>query len=83
MAAQSNEHPGRILLEEFLLPYDITVLSLSQQTEIPKSRLAQILKGEEPITHETASKLGDFLGTSDDYWLRLQYAYDKSSKDIN
>ncbi len=83
MATHANEHPGRILLEEFLLPYDITVLSLSKKTEIPRSQIAQILKGTGRITHETASKLGDFLGTSDDYWLLLQQAYDKSFKDIN
>lgn len=83
MARKSNMHPGQILLEEFLLPMDITVYSLSQTTEIPHEKIAKIIQGSGRITHKTASRLGDFFGTSDRFWLGLQAEYDNSDKNIN
>ena len=41
----ANIHPGEILLEEFLRPLEITAYRLSKDTEIPQTRISQIIKG--------------------------------------
>jgi addiction module HigA family antidote len=43
-------HPGEVLLEEFLLPLEISAYRLSKDLDIPQTRLSQILKGKRSIT---------------------------------
>ena len=50
----ANIHPGEVLLEEFLLPMEITAYRLSKDLEIPQTRISQILKGKRRITADTA-----------------------------
>lgn len=55
-----NIHPGEILLEEFLEPLEITAYRLSKDTEIPQTRISQILKGKRRITADTALRLSSY-----------------------
>ena len=71
-----NIHPGVILLEEFLLPMEITAYRLSKSISIPQTRLSQILKGKRRITADTAVRLSLFFGNSAQFWLNLQDEYD-------
>ena len=41
-----NIHPGKILKEEFLEPYEITAYKLSKEINIPQTRISQIIKGK-------------------------------------
>ena len=45
MARLKNIHPGEILLEEFLIPLNISAYKLSKDVAIPQTRISQILKG--------------------------------------
>ena len=72
----ANIHPGEILLEEFLRPFEITAYRLSKDTEIPQTRISQIIKGKRRITADTALRLGSYFGTSAKFWLGLQDDYD-------
>lgn len=88
MEKLENVHPGEILNEEFLIPMNITAYRLSKDTEIPQTRISQILKGKRSITADTALRLGLYFGTSPKYWLGLQDDYDieeerKSKKDLH
>ena len=83
----SNIHPGEILLEEFLRPLDITAYRLSKDTEIPQTRISQIIKGKRRITADTALRFSSYFGTTAKFWLGLQVDYDieeerKSKLDI-
>ena len=49
-----NIHPGEILLEEFLIPMEITAYRLSKDISIPQTRVSEILKGNRRITADTA-----------------------------
>ena len=71
-----NIHPGEILLEEFLRPLKITAYRLSKDTEIPQTRISQIIKGKRRITADTALRLSTYFGTSAKFWLGLQNDYD-------
>ena len=68
--------PGEILLEEFLTPLGISQNRLASDIDVPVSRVANIVKGKRAITVDTALRLGAYLGTSPEMWLRLQADYD-------
>ena len=76
MERLDNIHPGEILLEEFLEPMEISAYRLSKDTEIPQTRISQIIKGKRRITADTALRLSSFFGNSAKFWLGLQDDYD-------
>ena len=71
-----NIHPGEVLLEEFLIPLDITAYRLSKDLGIPQTRVSEILKGRRRITADTALRLSKYFGNSPKFWLGLQDDYD-------
>ena len=76
MEKLSNIHPGEILSEEFLKPLGITAYRLSKDTEIPQTRISQILKGNRRITADTAMRLSSYFGNTPKFWLGLQNDFD-------
>ena len=71
-----NIHPGEILNEEFLIPLNITAYRLAKETNIPQTRVSEIIKGNRRITADTALRLSIFFGNSARFWLGLQDDYD-------
>ncbi len=76
MERLANIHPGEVLLEEFLRPLGITAYKLSKDTDIPQTRISQIIKGKRKITADTALRLASYFGTTAKFWLGLQNDYD-------
>lgn len=76
MEKLKNIHPGEILLEEFLIPMEISAYKLAKETFIPQTRVSQIIKGNRRITADTALRLSKFFGTSPKFWLGLQDDFD-------
>lgn len=76
MEKLSNIHPGEILNEEFLIPLNITAYRLAKETNIPQTRISEIIKGNRRITADTALRLSVFFGNSAKFWLGLQDDYD-------
>ena len=76
MAKLKNIHPGEILLEEFLIPFNITAYKLAKDIDIPQTRVSQIIKGNRRITADTALRLSKYFGNSAKFWLGLQDDYD-------
>lgn len=73
-------HPGEILKEEFLAPVEITQVALAQHIGVPLQRVNEIIRGKRGITPETAWLLSQALGTTPQFWMNLQDAYDLTSK---
>ena len=71
-----NIHPGEILQEEFLIPYEISAYRLSKDIGIPQTRISEILKGNRRITADTALRLSKYFGNSAKFWLGLQDDFD-------
>lgn len=71
-----NITPGEILLEEFLIPMNITQYRLSKELEIPQTRISEIIKGNRRITADTALRLSAYFGNSAKFWLGLQDDFD-------
>lgn len=71
-----NIHPGEILLEEFLIPLQISAYKLSKDIGIPQTRTSEIIKGKRRITADTALRLSKYFGNSAKFWLGLQDDFD-------
>jgi len=61
---------------DFLRPLEITAYRLSKDTEIPQTRISQIIKGKRRITADTALRFSSYFGTTAKFWLGLQVDYD-------
>lgn len=69
-------HPGEILLEEFLVPVDLSQAEFARQIGWTKARLNELIRGKRGITAESALDLAEALGTSPKLWMNLQATYD-------
>jgi addiction module HigA family antidote len=69
-------HPGEILLEEFLEPKRLSQRSFAQRLGWTPRKLNEIIKGKRNITASTAIDLAQVLGTTPEFWLDLQQAWD-------
>ena len=76
MKKLSNIHPGEILSEEFLIPLNITPYRLAKDTNMPQTRISEIIKGNRRITADTAIRLSHFFANSARFWLGLQDDFD-------
>ena len=83
MTKLENIHPGEVLLEEFLKPMKISAYRLSKDTEIPQTRISQIIKGKRRITADTALRISSYFGNSAKFWLGLQDDYDIEEEKSN
>jgi antitoxin HigA-1 len=71
-----NITPGEILLQEFLLPLEISGYRLSKDVGIPTTRISEIINGNRRITADTALRLSKYFGNSPKFWFGLQNDYD-------
>ena len=69
-------HPGIILLEEFMKPYDITQLELASRLMISRKHLIDIIHARKPVSLEIAQRLAKLFQTSIDFWIQGQIAFD-------
>lgn len=69
-------HPGEILSEEFLIPLNLTQVTLAEHLGVPVQRINEIVKGKRGITPETAWLLAQAFQTSPEFWMNLQIQYD-------
>ena len=69
-------HPGEVLREEFLQPLRMSAYALAKALSVPLNRITAILAGERAISADTALRLGRFFGTTPEFWINLQGAYD-------
>lgn len=71
-----NIHPGEILLEEFLLPMNVSQNALARATGVPPRRINEMVLAKRGLTADTALRLAVAFGTSEGFWLGLQADYD-------
>ncbi len=69
------QHPGKHLAEQ-IQEAAISAAELARQLQVPTNRITEIMNGQRAITGDTALRLGHFFGTSADFWLNLQKAYE-------
>jgi antitoxin HigA-1 len=69
-------HPGEILREEFLAPLGMSAHALAMALRVPAPRIHDITREQRAITPDTALRLARYFGTTAEFWLGLQAAYD-------
>ena len=69
-------HPGEILLEEFLMPLEVSQSALASHLKIPIQRINELVKGKRGVTTETAWLLASAFETTPDFWMNLQTQHD-------
>jgi addiction module HigA family antidote len=69
-------HPGEVLRKEYLEPLGITGNKLALALHVTAPRINEILIGRRGITADTALRLAKCLGTTPQYWLRIQAEHD-------
>ena len=71
-----NIHPGEILAEEFLSPLGLSQNALARSLCVPPRRINEIVLGKCAISADTALRSARHFGTTPEFWMTLQAAYD-------
>lgn len=80
-------HPGEILGDE-LEELGMSANSLAKALAVPTNRITAILNGQRGVTADTALRLARYFGTTPQFWLNLQNAFElrvaetTSAKDV-
>ncbi|MCH7589276.1 MAG: HigA family addiction module antidote protein [Chloroflexi bacterium] len=75
-------HPGEILLEEFLIPMEISQYRLAKDISVDPRRINETVHGKRWISADTALRLGRFFGMSARFWISLQSHYDLEREEM-
>lgn len=75
-------HPGEILREEFLSPLGMSANALALELKVPAPRINDIVRERRAVTPDTALRLSCYFGTTPQFWLNLQSAYDLKMTDL-
>jgi antitoxin HigA-1 len=71
--------PGEVLLEEFLEPLGVTQVAFAAHIGVPVQRVHSIVRARRGVSAETAWLFAYALGTTPQFWINLQSAYDLAS----
>jgi antitoxin HigA-1 len=69
-------HPGEFLREDFLSPLGLSANALAIALRVPVTRISEIVRERRGITADTALRLARYFGTTPDFWMKMQMAYD-------
>jgi len=73
---KNPSHPGEVLKELYLDPLDMSSIALAKRLNVPRTRVERLVKGETSLTADTAVRLATFFGSTPEFWMNLQRAYD-------
>lgn len=65
-----------MLVEEFLVPMEITQRELADAIHVPYQRINELVNKKRGVTPSTALRLARYFGVSADFWLNLQARWD-------
>ena len=69
-------HPGEMLMEELMLPYNLTQQEMAVPLKNSRKHLIDIIHGRKPISLEISQRMAKLFQTSIDFWIQGQMAYD-------
>src|SRR4051812_16811111 len=73
-------HPGEILREDYMAPLELTAGALARAMGLKdRTRIERLVRESQPVTPDTALRLGRVFGTSAQYWMALQAQHDLSA----
>lgn len=69
-------HPGEVLREDFLEPFDMSATALANQLGVTPARVNEIVREKRGVTADTALRLAKYFGGNAQFWLNLQSTYE-------
>lgn len=69
-------HPGRMLLEDFMPDYGLTVAGLAEAVGVSRQSINELLRGRRAVSPEMALRLSRLFGNTPEFWLNAQRAVD-------
>ena len=69
-------HPGEILREDVLPEVGLSVMATAKALGVSRQMLHDILAERRPLSAVMCLKLSRLLGSTPDFWMRLQAEYD-------
>lgn len=69
-------HPGMVLNDFFMWPWQISQNQLARHIGVPPRRINEIVLGKRSITVDTALRLGAAFLTGPRFWMKLQMEWD-------
>lgn len=69
-------HPGEILREEFVKPYNLTQKKLCELLDVGIKTISEIYNKKRGITPVMAHKLANLFGTTPEFWMNAQSYYE-------
>lgn len=69
-------HPGAILRTQFMEQHRLSASGLAIRLHVPAPRVNDIVRERRGISPDSALRLARFFGTTPQYWMDLQTAYD-------
>lgn len=76
MPKKNPPHPGETIRDLCLKPLKLSVTGASQALGISRVSLSELLNGKNGVSPEMAYRLSKAFGSTPEFWLRLQMAYD-------
>jgi addiction module HigA family antidote len=73
---RSPTHPGDMLMHEFLGPMEMSQAEFARRIGVSYVRVNEIVNGRRGVSADTALRFARLLGTTADFWLGLQTAWD-------
>jgi len=75
-------HPGEILREEFLAPFNMSANALAMNLHVPAPRINDIVRERRAVTADTALRMARYFNTTAQFWLNLQSSFDLRQLEI-
>ena len=76
MRMHNPPHPGEIIREICIEPFDLTVTEAAEALGVARKTLSTLLNGRAGISPEMALRLSKVFGRTPEGWLRLQLQFD-------
>ena len=70
------QHPGKVLLQQYLVPRNISQNALARAIKVPPRRINEIIHEKRGITADTAVRLAMYFSNSASYWMKLQAEFE-------
>ena len=69
-------HPGEILRDQFMAEFGLSANRVARDLRVPATRIAEIIHERRSVSPDTALRLARYLGTTPEFWMNLQAAYE-------
>ena len=70
------QHPGKVLLQQYLEPQRLSQNKLARALKVPPRRINEIIHQKRGISADTAVRLAIYFGGSANYWMHRQAEYE-------